>query len=344
MPKPARKITCSEADRNRLEQLAFSRTEAKPTVERAQMVLGCLENKEINEIAQAFRTRPNTVIKWRDRFAKMGLAGLDDAPRPGAKRVYDEAFRKRVLALVATPPPAGFAAWDGPTVAAVLNCSTHAVWRVLRRQGVSLQRQRVWCIGTEPQLAAKAVEIVGLYLDPPRNVLVLSVEENGGRQLQERTAGGVLTDNGKIARRLKSAGERHGKLDLCDALRIGTGQLPVSFSEPKRWQELLAFLERIKTESPADQELHCLMDDCRGARKDEAWWDPGCVTFHFMPSTASWLAQVEIWLGILSCHPPGGAWNVGELKQAMMDYLRAYGPQSKPFRWVKCGPDTGCPD
>jgi transposase len=122
----------------------------------------------VEEVAGACQGRPNTVIKWRQRFAQQGLVGLRDAPRPGAKRVYGEDFRKRVLALLEQPPPPGQAFWDGPAVAATLQGSVQAVWRVLRQHGICLQRQRCWCVSTDKEFAAQAADIGGLYLDPPR--------------------------------------------------------------------------------------------------------------------------------------------------------------------------------
>ena len=146
MPRIASQITCSEEDRETLARLAASRTVPNQAVERARIVLGCLAGERVKEIARRCHTRSNTVIKWRQRFAQHGLKGLEDAPRPGAKRVYDEDFRNRVLATLEKPPPAGQAAWDGPAVAKVVNGSVHAVWRVLRKEGVCLQRQRSWCV------------------------------------------------------------------------------------------------------------------------------------------------------------------------------------------------------
>src|ERR1039458_6324203 len=178
MSRTARQITCSSEDREKLKRLAASRTEAKQLVERARIVLGCLAGKRVQAVARECDTRPNTVIKWRQRFAQTGLAGLADAPRPGAQPVYGVDFRNRVLALLEQPPPAGQAAWDGPAVAARLNGSVHAVWRVLRREGICLQRQRSWCVSTDKEFAAKAADVIGLYLNPPANALVISVERN----------------------------------------------------------------------------------------------------------------------------------------------------------------------
>jgi transposase len=112
--------------------LAVSRTESKQTVERARIILGCLDRKRVQDIAHECHTRPNTVIKWRQRFAQSGLAGLNDASRPGARPIYGEDFRNRVLAILEQSPPPGLACWDGPAVATRLQGSVHVVWRVLR--------------------------------------------------------------------------------------------------------------------------------------------------------------------------------------------------------------------
>lgn len=162
MSRTASQITCRPEDRQILERLAVRRTEPKQTVERARIILGCLDGKPVQNIAGECRTRPNTVLKWRQRFVRSGLAGLSDAPWPGAKPVYGEDFRNRVLTLLEKPPPQGQACWDGPAVAAALHGSVHAVGRVLRQQGICLQRQRSWCVSTDKEFAAKAADIVGL--------------------------------------------------------------------------------------------------------------------------------------------------------------------------------------
>ena len=127
MARPTPQIHCRPEDREKLERMASSRTESKQTVERARIILGCLAGKRVEAVARECQTRPNTVIKWRQRFVQGGLAGLADAPRPGAKLVYGADFRNRVLALLEELPPAGQTVWDGPAVAARLKGSVHAV-------------------------------------------------------------------------------------------------------------------------------------------------------------------------------------------------------------------------
>ena len=237
-----------------MKRLAASRTEAKQMVERARIILGCLEGKRVQQIARECGTRPNTVIKWRQRFVQGGLAGLRDAPRPGAKPVYGADFRNQVLAVLETPPPAGQACWDGPAVAAKLDGSVHAVWRVLRQEGICLQRQRSWCVSTDKEFAAKAANIVGLYLNPPENALVISVDEKPSIQALERATGYVETDNSKIVRGCKSTYKRHGTLNLFAALQVATGLIQTSTTTLKRREEFLQFMDQIVAETPVDRQ------------------------------------------------------------------------------------------
>src|SRR5713101_3934188 len=338
MARKAPAISCGPEDRQELESLAGSRTASKQMVERARIILGCLAGKRVRAVARECHTRPNTVIKWRQRFVSQGLRGLRDAPRPGAKRLYDQAFRDRVLAVLEQDPPAGQACWDGPAVAVKLKGSVHAVWRVLRREGICLQRQRSWCVSTDKEFAAKAADIVGLYLNPPEKALVISVDEKPSIQALERKTGYVETDNGKIVRAYKSTYKRHGTLNLFAALRVATGQVKTAITQLKRREEFLQFMDQVDSETPADQELHVILDNYCTHKKCEAWLakHPN-VHFHFTPTSASWLNQVEIWFGILSRKALRGlsAKSTTELRQAIEAFIRAYAQHAKPFKWRK---------
>ncbi len=338
MARNAPAISCGPEDRQELARLAGSRTESRQMVERAQIILGCLAGQRVKEVARACHTRPNTVIKWRQRFAQRGLAGLRDAPRPGAKRVYGEDFRNRVLALLEQPPPSGQASWDGPAVAATLQGSVHAVWRVLRQQGICLQRQRSWCVSTDKEFAAKAADIVGLYLNPPEKALVISVDEKPSIQALERKTGYVETDSGKIVRAYQSTYKRHGTLNLFAALKVATGEVKAAITERKRREEFLQFMDRIVEEALPHQELHVVLDNYGTHKKCDTWLaqHPN-VHFHFTPTSASWLNQVEIWFAILSRKALRGlsAKSTAELRQAIEAFIAAYAQHAKPFKWRK---------
>jgi transposase len=164
-------LDCSAEIRAELLAINRGRTQEARMVERARIILACLEGKEIQQVAHDVGASIPTVSKWRRRFAQHGLAGLQDRPRSGKPITYDAAFRDRVLALLEQPPPQGLSHWDGPTVASTLKASVHAVWRVLRKEGIYLQRLRTWCVSTDPEFAPKAADVIGLYLNPPLNAL-----------------------------------------------------------------------------------------------------------------------------------------------------------------------------
>lgn len=307
-------------------------------VARVKMVLGCLDGEPLTHIAQRLNVRPNTVIDWRRRFESEGIAGLRDRPRSGKPVQYGEEFRKKVLELLETAPPRGQACWDGPAVAKRLNTSVDAVWRLLRKEGIYLSRQRSWCVSTDPQFSAKAADIIGLYLNPPENAMVVSIDEKPSIQALERATGYVYTSNGKIVQGFKSTYKRHGTLNLFAALEVATGAIHAKTTERKRRVEFLEFMDELVDEWPSDKEIHVILDNYCIHKRCDAWLEahPN-VFFHFTPTSASWLNQVEIWFGIFSRKALRGASfkNTSELREAIEAYIDAYGPTAKPFVWRK---------
>lgn len=338
MPRMAKQIERSLEERRALEELSRSRTDEARRVERAKLVLGCWDGRPVSQVAQSLGVRPNTVILWRDRFIADGLAGLADLPRSGKPPRYDAAFRDRVLGLLEMPPPAGQACWDGAAVAKRLNASDDAVWRVLRREGICLTRQRSWCVSTDPQFAPKAADIVGLYLNPPENALVVSVDEKPSIQALERAHGYVHTDSGKIVRGFKSTYKRHGTLNLFAALTVATGAVHTMITTRKRRVEFLEFMDSLLAGLSGDREIHVILDNYCIHKRNDAWLaaHPN-VHFHFTPTSASWLNLVEVWFGIFSRKALRGASfkNVDELRQAIEAFIAAYSPRAKPFVWRK---------
>lgn len=338
MPRRAPIPECTESDRKALEQMARSRTEEARLVERARIILKCLDGEGTHKIAKDLHVRPNTVIEWRRRFEQHGIKGLKDKPRSGKPVHYDAAFRDEVLKTLELPPPAGQARWDGPAVAKHLDTSVDAVWRLLRKEGICLSRQRSWCVSTDPEFIPKAADIVGLYLNPPENALVISVDEKPSIQALERATGYVETDNGKIVHGFKSTYKRHGTLNLFAALEVATGAIHTQTTQQKRRVEFLAFMDRVLAELPDDKEIHVILDNyCIHKKCDEWLGDHPNVHFHFTPTSASWLNQVEIWFGIFSRKALKGASFEGieHLRQAIEAFIAAYGPTAKPFVWRK---------
>lgn len=338
MSKRAPILTCDEAQLKAIESLVASRTEEARLVERAKMIKGCLDGKPVIRVARELGVRPNTVIEWRERFAKLGVAGLKDRPRPGKPVAYGAEFRKQVLDLLEGPPPKGQACWDGPSVAKRLKVSDDAVWRLLRKEGICLSRQRSWCVSTDPEFVAKAADIVGLYLNPPENALVISIDEKPSIQALERATGYVQTTDGKIVRGFKSTYKRHGTLNLFAALNVAVGAVHGKVTRQKRRVEFLAFMDELLAGYPSDREIHVILDNYCIHKKNGEWLakHPN-VYFHFTPTSASWLNMVEIWFGIFSRKALRGAnfKSTAELRDAIEAYLEAYKETAKPFVWRK---------
>ena len=142
MPRKPKSMQCSSEQKAKLEEVANSQTQEARLVRRAKIILELTKERPINVIAEKFDVRPNTVIDIRTRFETEGLDGLVDRERSGRPVEYDQEFRNKVLKLLEEPPPGGQAAWDGPSVAARLQVSAHAVWRLLRKEAICLTRQR----------------------------------------------------------------------------------------------------------------------------------------------------------------------------------------------------------
>jgi transposase len=339
MPRHAPELNCSAEDKASLVAITKSRTAEARAVERARIILACLEGKEIQQVARELGVSIPTVTKWRQRFALWGVRGLRDQLRPGKPVKYDAAFRNRVLALLEQPPPPGMSHWDGPAVAEELDASVYAVWRVLRREGIYLQRRRSWCVSTDKEFAPKAAEVVALYLNPPVNAVVLSVDEKPSLQAIERSSGYVETDSGAVVRALKSTYKRHGTLNLFAALEVGTGQVHTKFTEHKKREDFLSFLDGIVADQPPDKEIHVILDNYSTHKRNDDWLAKfeGRVQFHFTPTSASWLNQIEIVFSLLQRKTLSGASfkTKDQLREAIESFIRKHNERAKPFRWRK---------
>src|SRR5271166_1647616 len=339
MPRHAPELECSVEDKASLLAITKSRIEEARAVERARIILACLEGKEIQQVARELRISVPCVSKWRERFSLWGLRGLRVRLRPGKPVRYGTAFRNRVLALLEETPPPGMSHWDGPAVAEKLAASVHAVWRVLRREGIYLQRRRSWCVSTDKEFAPKAADVVGLYLNPPLNAVVLSMDEKPSMQAIERPSGYVETDSGAVVRGLKSTYKRHGTLNLFAALDVATGQVKTKITEFKKRLDFQRFLEGVIAEQPADKEIHVILDHYSPHKRNDDWLAKyeGRVRFHFTPTSASWLNQIEIVFSLLQRKAINGASfkSKDQLRDAIEAFIRRHNEHAKPFRWRK---------
>ncbi|MCD4669560.1 MAG: IS630 family transposase, partial [Actinomycetia bacterium] len=223
---------------------------------RSRIVLLAAEGLGTNDIARELSTRPGTVSKWRVRFAKTGMKGLFDAPRSGTPTHYDENTELRILSKLDEPVPHGETVWTARLLAKELgDVSNHHIWRVFRKHGIHLQR-RSWCISTDPQFAEKAADIVGLYLAPPENAVVISVDEKPSIQALERTQGYLRLNDGKTYTGFSDRYKRHGTTTLFGALEVATGMVTTGHYKRRRRLEFLDFMNKVISQYPEDQEIH----------------------------------------------------------------------------------------
>ena len=335
--RKAPKIEIKPKDLKTLTRRAKSRTEAKQVVERAQIILLCHEGKPVNEIAGIMGTYSNKIIEWRDRYEIEGIKGLNDKPRSGKPKEY-VGLQNKVLKKLSSPVPKGYGRWDAPLLAEELKCSQHAIWRVLKKDEISLVRQRSWCISTDNEFVPKAADIIGLYLNPPVNAIVICVDEKPSIQALERKTGYIQTSNGKIQRAYKSTYKRNGTLNLFAALNVATGNIKTKSTKHKTRDDFIEYMDEVVREYKDDQEIHVILDNYSTHKKNEEWLSkkPN-VQFHFTPTSASWLNQVEIWFGIFTRKSLKGASfrNTEELKEQIEAYVSSYNKDSKPFKWRK---------
>ena len=308
-------------------------------VERAQIVLRAANGESNVAIAAALRTRQARVSKWRVRFEQEGISGLHDDLRPGRPAVIEEAeFTTRLLAKIDETPPAGHARWDGTLLAKALGVSADRIWRVLRTLGVNLKRRQSWCVSTDPQFAEKAADVVGLYLAPPENAVVLSFDEKPCIQALERDQGWLKLPNGRALTGFAHEYKRHGTTTLFAALNTATGQVVAGHYKRKRRVEFLDFMDRLVAAHPG-KELHVILDNLSTHRVEKDKWVQAHpqVKFHYTPTHASWLNQIEIWFSILTRKALRGASfrSVKELIAALDAFIAAYNQTAAPFEWTR---------
>jgi transposase len=337
--REATPIVLTADERTTLESWVRSGAIEHRLVERARVVLLAATGMASRRVAREVGCARGVVSKWRVRFARDRLAGLADAPRSGKPKTYDAAVDRRILAALDRPPPAGFARWTAPLLAQELgDVSDQHIWRFLRAQRIDLAGRRSWCLSSDPEFVAKAADIVGLYLAPPDHAIVLAVDEKPAIQALERAQGYLKLPNGRSLHGQAHEYRRRGTTTLFAALEVATGQIKAKHTRRRRRAEFLDFMNEVVADYP-DQEIHVVLDNLRTHKPKRDRWRARHknVHFHFTPTHASWLNQVEIWFSILARRTLEGAsfTSVRQLRQAIDAFIEAYNPTATPFQWRK---------
>jgi len=338
IPK-AVEVIISTSDRAELERWSRSMKVEHRLRQRAQIVLLAEAGRSTRSIAKEIGCMPRTVSVWRKRYSLHGLAGLKDAPRSGKTPIYNQDTNDRILSLLNEPPPDGYARWSAPLLSVSLgNVSDQYIWRFLRSQKIDLARRKSWCESKDPEFVSKAADVIGLYLSPPENALVLSVDEKPSIQALERTQGYLKLSNGKTLTGHSHNYRRHGTTTLFAALNIATGEIKGKHYNRRRREEFLDFMNEIVKENPG-KEIHVILDNLNTHKPKKDMWlaKHKNVHFHYTPTSASWLNQIEIWFSILAGQSLKGASFTGvkQLCEHINNFIETYNQNAKPFVWTK---------
>jgi transposase len=334
-------LVLRQGDRKRLADLARLPSVPSGLAKRARIVLLAADGVPNAQIARTVGVSRPTVIGWRDRYAAGGIAALADEPRSGRPALISEA--DVVIATLADggkpPERLGITHWSARFLAAELGISFASVARIWRKWGLQPHRLETFKFSTDPQLEAKIRDVVGLYMNPPDNAIVVSVDEKSQIQALDRTAPMLPLRPGLPARQTYDY-KRNGTTTLFAALEVATGKITADACYPRhRHQEFLKFLKKVAAAHPA-VDLHVVLDNYGTHKHPEVrtWLAKNPrVQLHFTPTGCSWLNMVEIFFGIITRQAirRGTFRNVKDLTNAIGRFIDAYNQRCQPFTWTK---------
>jgi transposase len=336
--RPAVVIELSLAERQELEAVVRRRRVAKVDAQRAQVVLLASQGASTKDIANQAGLSEPTVVKWRQRFLAQRSAGLSELPRSGAPRKVTDEQLEAIIEQTLESTPEAATHWSTRQMAKRCGFSRQTVSRIWRAFGLAPHRSESFTLSTDPYFVDKVRDVVGLYLDPPANALVLSVDEKTQVQALERSQPVLPMRPGAPERRTHDY-YRHGTLSLFAALEVATGRVIGATKAKHRSTEFLSFLRQIEQEVPAGLDIHAILDNYATHKTAavEAWlrrhprWQ-----LHFIPTHSSWLNQVERFFAKITQERirRGVFRSVGELHQAIAEYIDHHNQAPKPFRWT----------
>ncbi len=305
---------------------------------RARIVLACIDDSD-TAVARRLRTTKTTVAKWRSQFVEHRLAGLYDEPRVGAPRTISDEQVEALIVKTLETTPAGETHWSTRSMAKAAGVSHTMVGRIWRTFRLQPHRTESFKISPDPQLVEKIRDVVGLYVAPPANAVVFSVDEKAQIQALQRAQPILPMDFGQPERRTHNY-VRHGTLDLFAALNVATGEVIARCTSRHRAQDFVTFLREIDASVEPDRDIHVVLDNLSAHRAPPvARWllrHPR-VTFHFTPTYASWLNMVERVFGLLTqkALKRGSHTSIAQLRAAILAYVDAHNDRDTPFKWVK---------
>jgi putative transposase len=335
-PKPA--IILAEQDKMQLMAISQSRSLPHGLVTRARLVLLAAEGLSNSSIAEKLNLSQQSVCLWRKRFLQLGLQGLHEELRSGRPRsISDEKVATLVRKTLQSTPKDG-THWTIRGIAKETRLSRATVHRIWQAFGLQPHRQKSFKLSTDPFFVEKIRDIVGLYLSPPENAVVLCVDEKSQIQALERTQPMLPMGLGYVEG-VTHDYERHGTTTLFAALNIANGEVISKCKSRHRHQEYLSFLKLVEENVPQALDIHLIVDNYSTHKhpKVKRWlavhdrWH-----VHFIPTYSSWLNQVEIWFNLITQRAirRGTFRSVKELVSKIDEYVRQYNQHARPFAWT----------
>jgi transposase len=343
MGRPAKSVTVTDDERLILDGYARRFTSAQSLAKRARIVLSLADGKPGKVVAREHRTSQATVCFWRQRFLAGRIGGLVDAPKSGRPRSISDARVERVVVTTLEEKPAHATHWSTRDLAKRMGLSHMTVARIWTAFRLQPHRVGTFKLSRDPEFVPKVRDVVGLYLNPPDNALVLCVDEKSQIQALDRTQTVLPMQPGRIERQTHDY-VRHGVTSLFAALNVATGEVIGECHQRHRAKEFVSFLKRIDREVPSDLSVHVVLDNYATHKTPavKRWLAKHPrFSFHFTPTGSSWLNQVERWFALISGRMLRRSVHrsVKELVTAIDCYLKANNARPKPFAWVKSADD-----
>jgi len=337
--RPTARVVLTPEERETLLTYVRRGTAEHRLVLRARTILLSAEGLTDTAVAAKVGTSPRTVGKWRKRFLRARLDGLYDEPRPGAPRTITDEAVAEVVKLTLESTPEGATHWSRSLMAKRVGLSDATIGRIWRSFGLKPHRAETFSLSTDPLFVDKVHDVVGLYLSPPQNAMVLSVDEKSQIQALDRTQPLLPLRPDQVERRTHDY-ERHGTTSLFAALDIATGKVIGKCYPNHTSRQFKSFLKLLDDQTPKGTDVHLVMDNYATHKTPSIKrWLAANPRFHvhFTPTHASWLNQVERWFGLLTHRQlkRGAHKSVKELVHAIEAFIAAHNSDPKPPKWHK---------
>ncbi len=342
MARIAQPITATAEQHQELLVMHRSLKIEKRYSQRAWIILLSLSGKSLQEIIDSTCLSRPVVNKWRQRFRQYGLEGLHDSARSGKPSVITAKQKAMVIQKACEKPPGGYTSWSQERIAEQVGISQSKVHQILKQADLKPHKIDYWCgKSPDPEFESKMINIVGLYMNPPENAIVLCVDEKTQIQALDRTQP-VLPLKEKAPKRLTATYKRNGTVALIAALAVHSGEITAKTVSSNNADNFLAFLKKLDR-TYRNKKLHIIVDNLSVHKNQKVKeWLAGKrkITIHFTPTYSSWLNQVEIWFNILTKDVlKGGVWKSTEqLSSQLLEYINTYNQtRAKPFAWTYTG-------